>query len=340
MAGFSENDIRPADLDTLRFEARDIDVAWLLARKSRFRPSGCPACGATGRFRLAYRKLGFTWKSCPDCRTAFMSPRPDAALLGEFYARSALYKVWNDHVFPASRDVRRNRIFAPRVQRTIEIADRLGAGTGTIVEVGAAHGLFCDVARETGRFARIIAIEPSASQAATCRSLGIETIEAAVEAVTGLDGSADIVAAFETLEHLASPLDFMRAAGRLLRPGGLIVLTTPNVAGFDVATLGAASDTVYPEHVTLFTPDGLRRLASRAGIETVEITTPGQLDADIVRKAALAGTLDLSAQPLLRAILLERWDELGHGFQQFLAANGLSSHLWFVGRRAAEGGGP
>jgi hypothetical protein len=83
----------------------------------------------------------------------------------------------------------------------------------------------------------------------------------------------------------------------------------------------------------MMNPAALSQLASRNGFDIVECTTPGELDAELVRNKALAGEIDLGAQPFLRAVLIERWDELGGAFQRFLKANGLSSHMWLVGRR-------
>ena len=57
-------------------------------------------------------------------------------------------------------------------------------------------------------------------------------------------------------------------------------------------------------------------------------------DAELVRKKILAGELDVSGRPFLEDVLIRRWDELGAGFQDFLAANGLSSHLWIVARKS------
>jgi len=65
----------------------------------------------------------------------------------------------------------------------------------------------------------------------------------------------------------------------------------------------------------------------------VEVTAPGELDAELVRKKALAGLLSLEDQPFLQEVLIDGWDRLGAPFQQFLAANGLSSHMWLVARR-------
>ena len=42
------------------------------------------------------------------------------------------------------------------------------------------------------------------------------------------DGSADVVAAVEVIEHLENPRDFMRKLVRLAKPGGWVIVTTPN----------------------------------------------------------------------------------------------------------------
>ncbi|WP_052710411.1 class I SAM-dependent methyltransferase [Azospirillum thiophilum] len=327
-----EADIRPQQFDDLRMEARARDVAWLRSRHATFAAANCPACQGRAD-RAAYEKLGFRWDRCGVCATAFMNPRPSPETLAEFYARSELYRVWNDVIFPATRDVRRTRIFRPRMDRLLDLCVRHGLAGGCLVEVGAAHGILCEEAGRTGRFSRVIAIEPSAVQAQTCRDLGIETLEAPVESVCGLDGVADVVAAFEVVEHLSDPAAAVRAMTRLLKPGGLLMLSTPNVDGFEIATLDSASDSVYPEHVTLFTPIGMRRMVEDAGLALVELSTPGQLDADIVRGKAMSGVLDLSTQPFLHRVLVERWEELGGPFQSFLAASGQSSHMWCAARR-------
>src|SRR5439155_26773943 len=109
----------------------------------------------------------------------------------------------------------------------------------------------------------------------------------------------EVVAAFEVIEHLFSPHDFLTACRDRLAPGGLVVLTCPNVRGFDVSVLGPVSDTVDVEHLNYFHPDSLCRLLERCGLTPLEALTPGELDAELVRKKALAGQFDLSGQPFL-----------------------------------------
>ena len=329
---FTEDDIRPHRFDEGKEAALQRDLAWLAQRASTFVAVTCPACGASDA-DPAFEKFGFRFVRCQHCRTAYMSPRATAATLGQFYARSALYEFWNQHIFPASREVRREKIFRPRVERILALCAALNVPTGVLVEVGAANGIFCEEVIRSGAFRRVVAIEPGRSLAASCRALGIETIESSVEEAGDLGGTANVVASFETIEHLFSPRDFIVKCHGLLAENGLLVLSCPNYDGFDIQTLGVESDSLDAEHVNLFNPTALSVLVERCGFRVTECTTPGALDAEIVRRKAIEGHLDLSSQPLLRTVLIERWDELGARFQEFLKASGLSSHLWLVAQR-------
>jgi 2-polyprenyl-3-methyl-5-hydroxy-6-metoxy-1,4-benzoquinol methylase len=329
---FTEDDIRPHRFDEGKAAALQRDLAWLAQRASTFIVVACPACGSNDQ-EPAFEKFGFRFVRCKHCRTAYMNPRATAATLGEFYARSTLYEFWNQHIFPASREVRREKIFRPRAERIAALCTALNVPTDVLVEVGAANGIFCEEVMRSGAFRRVVAIEPGHSLATSCRALGIETIASSVEEVGGLDGTANVVASFETIEHLFSPRDFIVKCHRLLVENGLLVLTCPNYEGFDIQTLGVDSDSLDAEHVNLFNPDALASLVERCGFRVTECSTPGELDAEIVHRKATEGGLDLSSQSFLKTVLVERWGKLGARFQEFLKANGLSSHLWLVAQR-------
>lgn len=57
-----------------------------------------------------------------------------------------------------------------------------------------------------------------------------------------------------------------------------------------------------------------------------------QVDAELVRKQALAGELDLAPHRLIKQVLIDPWDSVGAMFQAFLVVAGLSSHLWIAAR--------
>lgn len=329
-----ENDIRPADLEIGKLEALKADLARLAKNKSAFVNVTCPACSADEGV-LEFEKYGFRFDRCPECGTVYMNPRATPEVLADFYAHSVLYEYWDRYIFPASREVRKAHIFRPRVQRILELCRQLAITPGVLVEVGSATGMFCEEALATGAFRRVIGIEPGAAQADTCRSKGIETIEATIEEVGELEEAANVIASFETIEHVYSPRNFLVRCRKLLTPGGLLVLTCPNYDGFDIMTLGVLSDSLDAEHINMFNPRSLTQLVKSLGFSVVEVSTPGELDAELVRNKVLDGSLSLNGQAFLQKILVDDWETRGLEFQKYLKQNHLSSHMWLVARREA-----
>lgn len=335
--GLTEEQIRPRAMMRDKRGCIEHDRSYLLDRMDRFVRVPCPACGGCDLLP-AFAKHGFSYERCGGCETLLMNPRAGADLMSEFYMQSQNYAYWNKHVFPATEDARRQRIFKPRADALIELCGRYGAGTNAIMDVGAAFGTFCCEIRDRGTFDRVIALEPTPDLAATCVKRGLETIESGIEHAELPDDSFDVITAFEVIEHLFDPFAFVSRAAQLLRGGGLLVLSCPNVKGFDVAALGRRSNTIDHEHVNYFHPDSIRILLKRVGLDVLDVSTPGKLDAELVRKAAMEGRVWLDDQPLLSRVLLDEWDRLGSAFQQFLSANGLSSHMWACAKKPSHSG--
>jgi len=332
MARFTENDIRPDHLNWDKEAAYDRDVARLHRHLPDFTPGDCPACGVSARREL-WTKLRLHYHECQSCGTIYISPRPTPAALNDYYSHSEVYAYWEKHIFPASEAVRRKLIFEPRYARIRELCDRHGVDRDCLIEVGPGFGTFCRVALDDGGFRRVLAIEPTPPLAQSCRDRGIEVIEKPIEEVDLGAHPASVVASFEVIEHLLDPGGYVRACANSLTPGGLLVLTCPNGKGFDVQVLGPIADTFDTEHLNYFNPESIAHLVSSAGLEVLEVTTPGELDAEIVRNKVLAGKFSLEAQPFLQTVLLDRWEELKEPFQAFIRDNRLSSHMWLVARK-------
>jgi len=332
-SALTENDLRPKDLEAGKLKALQIDLERLSALKADFVWVRCPACDQTsGEFE--FEKYGFKFVRCHECLTVYMNPRPTPQILAEFYANSALYEYWDQYIFPASRSSRQKRIFRPRVERILQICGDRGLVPDVLIEVGAAGGMFCEEALRSGGFGRVVGIEPSSAQAATCRALGIEVWESVLERATDFEVTAQVVVSFETIEHVFSPRAFLQSCYSLLEAGGILAITCPNYMGFDITELGTLSESLDAEHINLFNPKSLRKLVESCGFEVVELSTPGELDAELVRNKVIEGTRSLDKQPFLSRVLLDEWDRLGGPFQDFLKDQCLSSNMWLVARRS------
>ena len=311
-----EEDIRPKELMINQKEVNAQDIDYLAKRKKDFIEVNCPACGLKN-YKIDLEKEGFTYSRCRECETLFMNPRATPEILFDFYKASKNYEYWNKYIFPASENARREKIFKPRVEKIIDICIKYGAKRNSIMDVGAGFGTFCEEIKKSGFFEKVIAIEPTPDLAETCRKRNIETIEKEIENVK-MNEKVDVITNFEVIEHLFSPKEFLIGCRNQLSDNGLIVITCPNINGFDVSTLMGLSNTIDHEHVNYFNPESLSMLLSSCGFEIIEVLTPGKLDAELVRKRILDNEFDVSNQPFLRRVLIEEWNNLGEKFQKFL----------------------
>lgn len=91
-----------------------------------------------------------------------------------------------------------------------------------------------------------------------------------LSALPGPDGSFDAVVSFQVIEHLQSPRDFAAECARVLKPGGLLILSTPNRLTFSPEGIR------NPFHTVEFAPDELRGiLAQRFDVQTLAGTFHG-----------------------------------------------------------------
>ena len=102
------------------------------------------------------------------------------------------------------------------------------------LELGAAHGGFVAMLRWAGFDATGLELSPWIADFAR-RTFGVPMLQGPVERQPLEPGSLDLVAMMDVIEHLPDPIGTLRLCARLLKPGGLLMIQTPE----------------YPEHQTL-----------------------------------------------------------------------------------------
>lgn len=336
MATMKEQDIRPADIFERYLELSRQDAKELFSDSSVFEEIPCAGCEGR-KTEPAFTKSGFQYVICGDCQSLFVSPRPPRDALNRFNANSPSGRFWAETFFPTVAESRRQRIFIPRVERLAGLFAQRSYQPGTVVDVGAGYGIFLEEFKRRFPAAAIRALEPSEKLAAECRHRGIETLELAIENVSTWTESADLVTSFEVIEHVYSPAQFVNALAGLLRPGGYLLVTGLGVEGFDIQVLWDQSKSVSPpHHLNFLSIEGFRKLFSRQGFREIEVTTPGELDLDIVHNEFLANSSVLRDNRFLRLLLQKRNSFVHEQFQRFLSESCLSSHVWVFARKASQ----
>lgn len=325
-----ESDIRPEALLRRYLELSEQDAELCFVNTPRLKIP-CVSCGSellVGEFE----KNGFAYSSCQDCGTLFQSPRPPIAAFEAFYRDSVSSRYWAEEFFPAVAEARREKIFRPRVERLADLCRTKNISVERLIDVGAGYGIFLDEWRKANPSTQALAVEPSESLAAECRSKGFEVVENIAENVSGYNNHADLLVCFEVLEHVYDPLAFVQTLSRLVKPGGYVFVSTLCVDGFDIQMLWEKSNSIFPpHHINFLSVAGFEYLFARAGLVEVDVTTPGQLDVDIVRNAVKREPYLMNDQRFLRRIVADQ--NIAVNFQEFLAANRLSSHAWVIGRK-------
>lgn len=327
-----ENEIRPEALLNRYVELSAIDARNCFGSVER-RAIGCVACGGVESSHQ-FEKSGFAYAQCTTCGTLFQSPRPSIAAFEAFYRHSESSRYWAEVFFPAVSEIRRTKIFRPRVDRLASLCQEHGIAVDRLIDVGAGYGIFLDEWRSRRPETILLAVEPSVSLAKECRAKGFDVIEDIVENVNGYDNFADLVTCFEVLEHVHAPLDFVKVLANLAQPGGYVFVSTLGIDGFDLQVLWDKSSQISPpHHINFLSVQGFERLFERAGLVDVMVTTPGQLDVDIVRNAIKRDPSLLVGQRFLGRLLED--DLNAAAFQRFLVERKMSSHVWAIGRKPA-----
>jgi SAM-dependent methyltransferase len=150
-----------------------------------------------------------------------------------------------------------------------------------LLDVGCGNGDFVRHMRWAGWDASGQEIDPEA--AAFAREAGAPvTSETIDELAADRPGAYDAVTMSHVIEHIHSPVAFLRSARTLLKPGGRIWVATPN--------LGSAGHREYgrdwmaldpPRHLVLFTRDSLRRALLDSGFHDVTFPMPWSGGGDI-----------------------------------------------------------
>jgi SAM-dependent methyltransferase len=141
------------------------------------------------------------------------------------------------------------------------------------------------------------------------RATGARVFEGDVEQAGFAEGEFDLVVSLEVLEHLERPLLHLREVRRVMRPGGQLLLSTPNLRGLSGRWLGVRWRAIDPQHLSYFTQASLSRALIEAGFRHVHVRSRS-LDISTWRKAATepgVSSFDPFASAQMRDAVESRW---------------------------------
>jgi len=203
----------------------------------------------------------FNYYTCRDCGTIFIDPVP-VALLHKIYPAN-YYSFVNKGKNPV---VRVKEWLDRRFFR--KIIKQLPGDTLAVLDVGGGTGWMLDVLKRADQriqFTQSVDIDPRAREGAEAK--GHAYFEGTIEQFE-TDKRFDLVLLLNLIEHVADPKAVMQKAGDLLKPGGRIVIKTPNTDSWDARLF---RNTYWgglhsPRHWVIFSEKSFRLLLNGTGL--------------------------------------------------------------------------
>jgi 2-polyprenyl-3-methyl-5-hydroxy-6-metoxy-1,4-benzoquinol methylase len=208
----------------------------------------------------------FRFVRCRSCGHLYLNPRPAPSELAAIYP--ADYYAYTDTGSGIARRLRRLR--EARKVRGFRAA--IGDGPRRILDLGCGDGRLLAMLREHGAPGwQLEGLDFSEAAVARCRARGFPARAGRVEDFDAPDASFDAVVMMQILEHLDDPRSALARVAALLRPGGVLVVETPNVGGLDYRWFRGRYWGMYhfPRHWNLFSSEGLARLLRESGFTVV-----------------------------------------------------------------------
>jgi SAM-dependent methyltransferase len=229
----------------------------------------CPACDGT-KSRSWGTKDSHELVRCARCSTLYTALTPSGESL------HSLYTDYYDEV----------NLTIPEfvTQRLDEIVGGFAVyrQSGRLLDVGFGAATLLEAARRAGWAAT--GTELAEGAVARARNHGFDVFLGTLQEASYPDASFDVVTIVEVLEHLLDPASLLREVRRVLRSGGLLWVTTPHGGGLSARLLGPDWSVVAPpEHIQLFSTEGLRRLLHRTGFVRVRIAAHGVNPYEIIQ---------------------------------------------------------
>ncbi len=163
---------------------------------------------------------------------------------------------------------------AERIANSHRLLDLVPSG-GRLLEIGCAVGFLLRAARERGFDA--VGVEMSEWASGVARDeYGLDVRSGRIEDMDFADASFDVVVLADVIEHLTEPRRTVQEIGQVLKPGGRLLLLTPDAGSVVARAAGSRWWGLLDDHYFYFSRSSLRRFLESEGFEVEVLKAHGR----------------------------------------------------------------
>jgi len=233
--------------------------------------SDCILCGAKPELvlkdltDLEYGCTGsFSFKRCPNCGLLMLFPAPTIGELKTYYPDSYhCYHTQERGIISILSGI----IYQLRFREYVSLVGK----QARILEIGCADMPYLDSIKIKYPDLKITGVEFKEEVAESGRGKGRNIITGTIFDLKQNE-SYDLIIMNNLIEHVIDPVREVERAYVLLRPGGYLLIETPNLKSWDYAIFKKYWGSLHvPRHTYLFSPDSINLLAEKTKFEVVKV---------------------------------------------------------------------
>lgn len=327
-----ELEIWPSELFDKYLELTEKEVKRLLIERGKLIEVSCPAC-QNDQEKKAFKKYGLGYVECNNCGSLYISPRPSEDSLRRYFLESKAVEFWYSSIVEKTSKNRVEHQARPRALWIANLTEEYIPKPQVFLSITPSSQGFLDEISRLNLFeTQIICNAHNSISQSYIGKTGFEIIDDSLLKKSN-EVSSHVVSAFGVIGRVFSPEQFLKEIRSVLLDDGLLFLTTSAISGFDLQVLWDKAKSIFPpDRINLFSIEGITLLLENSGFEIIELSTPGQLDVELVKNALqIDKTIEV---PRFVSYMFNNREENAHrSFQEFLQQFKLSSHVRIVAQK-------
>ncbi len=235
----------------------------------------CVCCGSL-KFNPVYLREDNTLVvHCKECHLEFVNPLPTTEAMQQNYQKEMTGNgtepgLHSNYILERQK---RNKSYSKLYHSRLKLIESLYPDRGNLLDIGCGAGFFLNCAKDRGWNCHGLEILPEyikyAKEKFKLNNIRLESLD---DSLTHDVNTFDVVTLWDLIEHLRNPLDCLKKIHQVMKPGGLLVIWTPNVKNSVILKEKWTGYKIL-QHFYFFSGDSLNNMLGKAGFKIVSLKT-------------------------------------------------------------------